>query len=76
MDKYLVEDKQVYQEGPFQGRRMVHPYRTVLSRLAVMGITFQPKLVCESDQEYVNRLNRIYAGLFSDIVTEFRLQED
>jgi hypothetical protein len=57
-----------YVDGPFQGKPVVHPYHTVLSRLAVMGVTPLTRLFAESDKEYVERMNRTYTGQFDDIL--------
>jgi hypothetical protein len=69
---YRVSDQQqdLYTEGPFVGRRKEHPYHTVLSRLHKMGVNPLERQFGESDHAYVQRMDRSYTGLFSDILSE------
>jgi len=60
----------VYEDGPFKGRQKVHPYRTVLLRLASMGVAIPDKLVAESDRPYVERISMLYGRLMDDILND------
>lgn len=72
---YLKQAEEVYADGPFKGKRKIHPYRTVLSRLSQMGITPHVRQATESDRAYVERMNRDYFGIFSDVLEEGVLNE-
>jgi len=69
---YRVHDQkqELYTDGPFVGRRKEHPYHTVLSRLHRMGVSPLERQFGESDHAYVERMDRSFAGLFSDILRE------
>lgn len=69
---YRVHDQtqDLYTEGPFVGRKKAHPYHTVLSRLHKMGVNPLERQFGESDQGYVERMDRMYTGLFADILQE------
>jgi hypothetical protein len=69
---YRVHDQRqdVYIDGPFAGRKKAHPYHTVLSRLHRMGVNPLERQFGESDHAYVERMDRSFAGLFSDILQE------
>lgn len=70
MDHIREGNLEVYVDGPFKGRRKAHPYHTVLSRLASMGINPHVRQIGESDRAYVERMNRDYSGLFTDVLAE------
>jgi hypothetical protein len=69
---YRVYDQaqDLYTDGPFAGRRKQHPYHTVLLRLNSMGVNPLERQFDESDHAYVERMDRSFAGLFSDILQE------
>ncbi|UYO94699.1 hypothetical protein [Pollutimonas sp. M17] len=76
MDLYQAKALGVYVDGPFEGRQRVHPYHTVLSRLARMGINPHVRQMGESERAYVERMNRDYSGIFSDVLSEGILNDD
>lgn len=66
----------MYADGPFQGERKTHPYRTVLRRLHQMGISPHARQIGESARAYVERMDRDYSGLFADILEDGSLLEE
>lgn len=76
MDQEQAKALGVYFDGPFEGKRITHPYQTVLSRLTRMGINPHVRQVGESDRAYVERMNRDYSGLFDDVLEEGVLTTD
>ncbi|MGB6103545.1 MAG: hypothetical protein WBF88_06815 [Pusillimonas sp.] len=56
-----------YQSGPFEGKPIAHPYKTVLSRLEQIGISAPVRQVDETAREYILRLDRTYPDIFGDI---------
>ena len=76
MDSSITGLGEVYEEGPFTGKKKVHPYRTALVRLGSIGVTIPEKLVAESDRSYIERINVIYKGLMDDILNDGSLPVD
>ena len=70
MDFHKRSGDALYVDGPFKGRRKVHPYTTILARLREMGINPHVRQMSESDREYVARMDREYGGLFADVLEE------
>jgi hypothetical protein len=59
---------QIYAAGPFKGKQAVHPYHTVLSRLNTIGLSPLERMFGESERSYVERMNRAFSNLFTDVL--------
>lgn len=71
-----LQTGEIYRDGPFTGRDKRHPYSTILARLNRMGVSPHTRQMSESDRAYVERMNREYSGLFSDILSENALNDE
>lgn len=57
-----------YTDGPFKGRPMAAPFKTVLLKLSRMGVNPLVRQFDETDKAYVQRMNLAYTGQFDDVL--------